>query len=342
MTNLNILPTLSILSACNNHCPYCFQKNNNTSDSVILDFNETVNIISWLKQEYDSIVIMGGEPLLHPDIVHIMNYISKEMFASKIITNLVTEDTYKIINLSKLTNISWLINTTTDKSNKELFDLNLHILLKTAEFKKSDFRIFAFSLTLTGNINLDSFYIDNLINILKKIPKMHRRVRITPNMPNPNNIYKFYNYDSQYNYLLDKLEKASLRIALSFDCGVNHCFISQKTIDRLKKSTCFLGHLKKCPAPYIDITADKKILACHYLSEEFFEPIYYYNFSRPAEYTKLYKEKINKFISENPYTCKAVIPQKDICKSICPGTCPALSSKIIKDDFITDKKILKI
>jgi len=334
MKNFSVLPSLSILSVCNNHCPYCFQGNNNKQKDEILSFEDVKNIIAWIKKEYDGIVILGGEPLLHNDILTIMNYISKELYRCKLITNLVTADSNKIVNLSNLTNMSWLINTTTDKSNKEVFDYNLDILLKTINYSKNDSRIISFSTTLTGSPDLDVLYLDNLFKILKKLPKVHRRVRLTPNMPHGDKLYNIYNYDFQFNYLLDKLEKDSIRIALSFDCGVNYCFISQKTLNRLKELTCFLSHLKTCPGPFIDIGVDKKIYYCHYASNEYFIPEYYYNFENPSDYIKSFEIKKYNFLSQYQYICKNLFNNPFHCENNCVGFCPALSAKILNKQIV--------
>lgn len=84
----------------NNNWPYCYQKDDVKTKNNILNFDETVKIVSWLKQDFNSVVIFGKEPLLHTEIIKIMKYTSNELCISKLITNLITEKTDKIIQLS--------------------------------------------------------------------------------------------------------------------------------------------------------------------------------------------------------------------------------------------------
>ena len=61
---------ISIISACNNNCEYCFQKDYHTQGKM-LTFEELEEIFQWGITE-DRIGLLGGEPTLHPDIVKIV------------------------------------------------------------------------------------------------------------------------------------------------------------------------------------------------------------------------------------------------------------------------------
>lgn len=311
-------PTLSIISICNNHCPYCFQGQYDNKEKEILSFSEIIKIVNWLKQEYTCLIIMGGEPLLHPNLLEIMSYLSNELDSSKLITNLITQDTNLIKKLALIKNLKWLINTTSDKDNKKIFNRNLEILLDN----KSNDDI-AFSLTLTGNKKLDFLYIDNLFKIIEKIKFIIPiNLRVTPNMPQKNKVYTIQNYDEQFLYFLKNIK--NIKVNLSLDCGFNFCFVSKKVLKELFITTNLSIPKPVCTkAPYIDIGVDKKISFCHYVSDEYFPPKYYWKFNSPSDYINYFKNIKNEFMFKYKNICK-----KNICPIYCDGVCPAILIKI--------------
>ena len=330
------LPTLSIISKCNNHCVYCFQNDNKIQKAKdILSFSEIKEVVKWVSLSYNGLIILGGEPLLHPEIVSIMKYISNKLEKSKIVTNLITTDRDCLINLIEIENMSWLINTTTSKENKEVFDENIKILFDDKFNSINDKKNIVFSLTLTGDMKTDFYYINNLTEILKKIPKKHRNIRVTPHMPNnesSDTIYTIQNYDKQYLCLLEKLQKENIdNVSMSFDCGMNNCFISTKVL-RLMKENGYLHDVLFCAGPFIDITTDLKVLYCHYSSQQYFPSKYYYEFDSPVHCIYYLLDLKDQFYNKYDFDCKNI--NGEVCSEKCFKFCPSIISKILKKESV--------
>jgi organic radical activating enzyme len=330
------LPTLSIISKCNNYCAYCFQNDNRIQKSKdVLSFSEIKEVVKWISLSYNGLIILGGEPLLHPEIVPVMKYISNRLEISKLITNLITTDRDNLTNLIEIRNMNLLVNTTTNTSNKKIFDENIGILFDKKFDCINDKRNIAFSLTLTGDIKTDFYYIDNLIEILKKIPEKHRRIRFTPHMPNnenSNSIYAIQNYDKQYLYLLKKIQKEKVdNVSMSFDCGMNNCFISTKVFELMRKNG-YLQDISFCSGPFIDITTDLKVLYCHYSSQKYFPSKYYYEFETPLHCMYYFLDLKEHFFKKYDFDCKNI--NNEVCSEKCFKFCPSIISKILKKESI--------
>ena len=330
------LPTLSIISRCNNYCIYCFQNDNKIQKAKgILSFSEIKKIVKWISLSYEGLIILGGEPLLHPEIVSIMKYISNKLKKSKIITNLITTDRDSLISLIKIKNMNWLINTTTNTSNKKIFNENIKILFDKKFNKINNKKKIVFSLTLTGDTKLDFYYIDNLIEILKEVPRKHRKIRFTPHMPNNENsdsIYVIQNYDKQYLYLLEKIQKEHIyNVSMAFDCGMNNCFISKKVLEVMRENR-YLQNISSCLGPFIDITTDLKVLYCHYSSQKYFPSKYYYEFDTPKHCLNYLLEQKEQFYKNYDFDCKNI--NNEVCPESCFKFCPSIISKILKDESI--------
>lgn len=327
---MNTIATISINSECNNNCLYCFYRYK-ISDKKEMTFSKIKDISKWLKKSYSSVCILGGEPLLHSNFLEIVKFLSFEFESVRLITNLVTENETLINNLSKIENISYLINTTTSEKNKKLFDKNLKKLFIENNYKITDKNIPSFSFVLTGNYNLDVFSIDNVIQLFSKLPKIFHRLRIMPNMPCSldSEKYTMKNYDAQFEYLINSIQKSIGRISLGFDCGINFCFISPFVLKKLKETNCFVCNYSICNGPYTDVTVDKKVIYCHYVSEHFFEPQNYYNLGSPNEYLEYFIKKKNDYLFKYQYLCKQYVDENKNCSKKCYGFCPALTSKIL-------------
>ncbi len=329
----NNIATISINSECNNNCLYCFNRKK-ISEKKELTIDEIKEISHWLKKTYSGIAVLGGEPLLHSNFTEIIEYLSTEFSHVKLITNLVTDNENIIKTLAKIDNLSFLINTTTDKKNKELFNKNINSLFIEKNFKINNDNYPVFSLVFTGNKEIDTNAIDNVISIFKKFPQKFWRLRIMPNMPCIDNKieYKMMNYDYQFNYFIDKVSTQLGRINLSFDCGINFCFISPNVLQKLKNTFCFIYSYSFCGGPHTDITVDKKISYCHYLSNLYYQSKFYYEFESPIEYLKNNETIKEKYLTEHQFLCKKAM-NKDNCSRNCLGFCPALTSKILEKNL---------
>lgn len=331
----NNIATISINTECNNNCLYCFNRKNN-SEKKELTLDEIKEISRWLKETYSGIAVLGGEPLLHPNLKEIIQYLSQDFSQVKLITNLITEDESLIKYLSKIDNLSFLINTTSDKRNKEIFNKNINLLFVENNLQKNNENYPVFSLVFTGNKQIDTYSVDNLIELFKKLPKKYWRLRIMPNMPCAKNEteYEMMNYDYQFNYFIDNVSKKIGRIMFSFDCGINFCFISPDIMQKLKDNFCFIYNYSFCSGPHTDIMVDKKIAYCHYLSNIYYNPKFYYEFESPTEYLNCHTRIKEKYLTEHKYLCKEIMNNQK-CSKNCLGFCPALTSKALLKKLTT-------
>ena len=140
------------------------------------------------------------------------------------------------------------------------------------------------------------------------------------------------NYDNQFNYFINKVSTELGRIVLSFDCGINFCFISPSILQKLKNAFCFIYNYSFCSGPHTDITVDKKISYCHYLSHLYYAPKYFYEFESPTEYINYQKTIKEKYLNEHQYMCKDIMNRNN-CSKNCLGFCPALTTKILQEKF---------
>lgn len=267
--------------------------------------------------------------MLHPQISEIMNYVSTVFGRTKLITNLITQDSEKLLELNRIKNMSWLINTTTAEKNKEIFTRNIKLLAKQ-ELSYDYIKKFCLSLVLTGSFDEDAYFIDNLINIIQFFPKNFPvKVRITPNMPDNSteNKYNFCNYDKQYIYFSEKIEKLGIKIISGTDCGLQYCFVSPDVLKRFAEICNFRDIKLGCHhAPFIDITTDLKVHFCHYCAEEDFPAMPYNRFESPDDYYKYMFEIKEKITRNEHFLCKKRINSHNC--SGCSGFCTALNRKL--------------
>ena len=90
---------------CNLKCPFCHRKQN---DDQYYDVNKLSNTIALLKEnKIDSVIISGGEPLMHPQLFYIMDTLKGNGFDVDLCTNATIIDDGIIRELTKyLTDVS--------------------------------------------------------------------------------------------------------------------------------------------------------------------------------------------------------------------------------------------
>jgi pyruvate formate lyase activating enzyme len=74
-------------SGCNFHCPFCYNKNLALGTAELFPQDEILSFLSKRKSLLEGVVISGGEPLLHDDIVDFIKKIKDLRLLVKIDTN---------------------------------------------------------------------------------------------------------------------------------------------------------------------------------------------------------------------------------------------------------------
>lgn len=76
---------IQITRRCNQKCRFCSNPPSNFKD---LTFEEIKEIIDkYVKENYEGVILTGGEPTLHKDLPQIIRYCKEKNFPCKIITN---------------------------------------------------------------------------------------------------------------------------------------------------------------------------------------------------------------------------------------------------------------
>ena len=80
---------IAITHNCNLRCSFCFAKEAGYSETDLIDFKDVKKIVDFCDDtQIKYIVLTGGEPTLHPDIIKIIEYINdKHKFATAMTSN---------------------------------------------------------------------------------------------------------------------------------------------------------------------------------------------------------------------------------------------------------------
>ena len=70
----NAFSWLEITRRCNLNCDYCYQTNDPSSDKQVLQIERELIEILRLRKT-DTILISGGEPLLHPELEQVVKMV---------------------------------------------------------------------------------------------------------------------------------------------------------------------------------------------------------------------------------------------------------------------------
>lgn len=84
--NDNIISWLEPTSKCNIHCDGCYRENRNNSHKSLLEISRELDVFEKFRRT-DGVSIAGGEPLLHPNILEIVEMVAKKGWKPNINTN---------------------------------------------------------------------------------------------------------------------------------------------------------------------------------------------------------------------------------------------------------------
>jgi len=77
---------IEVTDVCNLNCPGCFRKNNLEGHKALKDIKEDI-LFSLKSTNCSRICISGGEPLMHPDILEVVKFISGQKLKPIILSN---------------------------------------------------------------------------------------------------------------------------------------------------------------------------------------------------------------------------------------------------------------
>ena len=251
---------ISINSACNKNCSFCFADNANNSQ-----FNMTLEdidfILSKVNSEEEPIKLIGGEPTIHPQFAEIIERLKKVNNPVVLISNFLTkkDEVWDAVNdyIKSDNTIAFMVNVT--ELNSGQFEAVSTNILK---INHDDFSL-SYTIDLTKKWD---YYHGELEAFYQAIGPKFNTIRTSINFPNPDyndkGFYIFENYD--YIDMIIKFTKWGLEhyIKTHVDCGIFPCMIRDKEtrtfldswVDRLRYG---------CSGSATDVFKNKKASLCY-------------------------------------------------------------------------------
>ena len=309
-----------LTETCVRSCPYCFAKQymSDTDIKDSLSWDNLIYIADFLQSSgINHISLLGGEPLLHPQVAEFIQYLNQRGFMTTVFTSgIMPESRFdgfcrKITSIPNL-NVSFVVNVNEPRfSPKGELD-------KVARF----FSIFGPKCSLSFNIyRIDfdmGFTMDYIVNY-----GLNRHVRLGLAHPIPGQKNKYITPD-HFDEVKDKLMVIfesffSYGIDPGFDCGFPLCMFKDEDLGKLYKYTG--GRFSFQCGPAIDIGTDLSVWACFPLSD--FHKKSLYDFTSFNELIDYYSDQMNKVRRE----ASGLFSQCDYCeyrkRDLCSGGCLA-------------------
>lgn len=322
---------ISIVSACNNNCDYCFQKDSYHRINKILEYDEIEYILNW-SHGTSRIGILGGEPTLHPEIVRIVQRAAQD-YPVSLFTNLLC-DTKTLIDITNVARFGCLVNTTTRDELKDLFEENIKYLSKLNQFNC------ALGITLVGDLEYDMKHILNLVRLGKTYSAICKRYRIALATPCHDKVFKLKYYDESVLKFYEISKKETPNIQISFDCAINHCLLSKNCYNTVMQDNRTMNVSFGCNRQSdIDIMSDRSINYCGSVPDEIFKIRDYRQFSNWQECSDYINKIRHEFMEKHNLFCKEVTNCKN---KYCPGACFASMVNLVKQEEKKPKIIREI
>jgi Radical SAM superfamily/4Fe-4S single cluster domain len=255
------MANLSITSACNRACSYCFtegafdgqaQAHPNMSRTT---FQQALELLK--RSGIDQVRLLGGEPTLHPKFVHLVDQVFEGGFGLLVFSN----------GLMPESAIDCLMNTPSEKT---------HILINISEPEKlhsreeqqlfSLFRRLGSRILLGMNIHGPGVRFEFMLDLIREF-QLIPTIRLGLAHPCVTGVNQFLHpryYSGMGERVLDFTEKAQIDdITIEFDCGFVPCMFPNGDIESLGKSASDIG--RRCN-PILDVLPDGSVASCYPLA----------------------------------------------------------------------------
>ena len=310
-----------LTETCVRSCPYCFAKQymSDTDVQDLLSWDNLIYIADFLEGSKERhISLLGGEPLLHPQIADFIIYLNRRGFFVTVFTsgimpeNRFDEFSYKLLSNGNILKLGFVCNV-----NEPRFSPKSEI-----EKVKKFFTVFGERCTLSFNIYRLDFQMDFLLSYIVDYGLgRHIRLGLAHPIPGAKNKYiQPIDFHIVKDTLMSNFAKMSdLGIVPGFDCGFPLCMFSDEELGQLYKYT--LGQISFQCGPAIDIGTDLSCWSCFPLSE--FNKKSLLDFNSFQELHDFYESKMQEVRQE----VKGIFSECDNCKNnkygICSGGCLA-------------------
>ena len=259
---------LFITNLCNQSCPYCFCKDwitNDEKNTRHISLEDIDAVIDWIKRASIDVYVhlLGGEPMLHPDIVEIVRRMKRNHINLSIFTNGTgdTETCRQIIedDCAKI----WLVNinnpNTYTADKWKLLNRNLE-LMKFRGGDTSTRMEDVQRLQLGINLYYPNQDFSYFINLAKKYECPY--VRFSLSMPSASKSNQYVDFEELFKIkpTLFEFIRNCVRedIAVGWDCIVPPCIFTAREMSYL---THFTSHFASICRPHFDIL-DLKAAYC--------------------------------------------------------------------------------
>lgn len=207
--NLNLVyhggANLYLTNLCAGRCPYCCLKEWTTSDSSAaqhMSLNDLDKVIKWLRESNIGFVqLIGGEPLMHPDIIEIIRRLQAGRLLVRTILSNGLADNALVKQISDMVQCNWLVNVNHPSSYTseewETINENLDLLMWRGEDNliiDEPFDLRSLSLQVAVNFYEPGIDYRYIIDLAKKYRCSH--IRYAPSHPSSGGTNKHVTFDN--------------------------------------------------------------------------------------------------------------------------------------------------
>lgn len=314
------MPNLLLTETCVRSCPYCFAKQymQDTDVSDALTWDNLIYIADLLLASGEHhISLLGGEPLIHPDVAEFIVYLNKRGLMVTVFTSGIMPEKKFTQFVDKLFSFQDLMATFVVNVNEPKY-------CKSSELERVRrfLSVFSQKASLSFNIYKLDFNMAFLANyIIDYNLNRHIRLGIAHPIPGKKNLYIS---PEHFGEVKDKLLRffndfEKLHIDPGFDCGFPMCMFSDEELGRIFKYT--VGQCSFQCGPAIDIGTDLSVWSCFPLSD--FKKRNLLEFNSFGEIVSFYNAEMEKVRQEGGgiYSSCATCLYRQ--KRLCSGGCLA-------------------
>ncbi|MDQ1279658.1 MAG: hypothetical protein QG670_920 [Thermoproteota archaeon] len=267
---------LFVTNLCNMSCPYCCVKDWITQDkekAQYMTLADLDRVIEWLKvSRINSVQLIGGEPMLHPEITKFVEKIMENRIQIRCILTNGLGDTELYKKVIKMTR-TWLVNvnhpSTYTKKEWELLNRNLELLKWKSEDRpighnRDDQNWLSLQLSITFYKENQEY--DYIINLAKKYDCPF--IRYAPSHPSSDKTNLYFDFEglTKFKNTLMNFLKSCIRegIKPQLECPLPPCIFTPSDMSFLLR---FTGGVRFSCAPHLDVNPDLTVGYCASMRE---------------------------------------------------------------------------
>lgn len=256
------MANISITTACNRDCSYCFARSPAPRNMTIPEFERSLDFVQ--RSGMDQVRLLGGEPTLHPDFPRFVDSVLSRGLRLLIFSNgLMPEPAVRCLESAPADRAAVLINVAVPGECRPEEDLG----------QRSTLRRLGRRATLGLNIYAPTVRPDFLLGLIRdlglspciRLGLAHCRVDQTNRFLHP----RYYRVVGQGLAGFAGAARAE-GVALEFDCGFVPCMFPPGFLDTAGITASDIG--LRC-SPLLDVLPDSRVVCCYPLASLHCEPI---------------------------------------------------------------------